>query len=234
MDKISERIKILRKQNKISQLEMAEKIGLQHQSNYARFENRGKKLSFEELGKISEALGVSVKYLLFGEEESQSNSNDNRVRDLEKENALLKEKEGLYKKILKDAVYNLLNGLITTSIKYAMFVEGEIKDYIFYGEDVDGKQNIHYLPKLYDYFHSVLNQWRDNVKKGKRDEDEKFRIYKRYIFHEIQGFDLDSLIDNNLIEDHFIITIYKEYKQDIKSENETLKLILGNAFDQEK
>lgn len=100
---ISEKIKAVRKQNKISQSEMAEKIGLQHQSNYARFENRGKKLSFAELEKIAEALGVSVKYLLFGEEETL---NDNEKMMVEMLQQRIKDLENTIKD--KDKIIKLL------------------------------------------------------------------------------------------------------------------------------
>jgi transcriptional regulator with XRE-family HTH domain len=89
---ISDRIKSIRKEKKLTQLELAEKIGLKHQSNYARFESRGNNLSFEELKKIASALGVSVQYLLFGEEQSTQDTSekDRKIKDLEKDLELLK------------------------------------------------------------------------------------------------------------------------------------------------
>jgi len=48
---------------RIKQSEMAHKLDID-QSNYARLEKRGNKLTLEQVGKIAEALGVSVLELI--------------------------------------------------------------------------------------------------------------------------------------------------------------------------
>jgi transcriptional regulator with XRE-family HTH domain len=77
---LSETIKAIRKEKRISQVEVADLLGME-KANYHRLENRGEKLTIEQLEKIAEALGVSAKELLFGEK--QVNNNDERVKELE-------------------------------------------------------------------------------------------------------------------------------------------------------
>lgn len=63
MDSISERIKSLRESKRIRQSEIAAALDVDN-SNYAKLERRGKKLTLEQLEKIATALGLSVFELL--------------------------------------------------------------------------------------------------------------------------------------------------------------------------
>ncbi|EAY27244.1 helix-turn-helix domain-containing protein [Microscilla marina] len=65
---ISKRIKDIREQKGYTQKYMAGKLSID-QTNYGRFEKRGKKLTIEQLESIAAALGVSLKDILFGEAE---------------------------------------------------------------------------------------------------------------------------------------------------------------------
>jgi transcriptional regulator with XRE-family HTH domain len=66
---ISKRIIEVREEKRKTQADLARLLGME-QSNYARLEKRGKKLTFEQIEKIALALGVTAKELLFGEEDN--------------------------------------------------------------------------------------------------------------------------------------------------------------------
>ncbi|MFN8349433.1 MAG: helix-turn-helix transcriptional regulator [Spirosomataceae bacterium] len=78
--KVADNIKSIRKSKGITQVEIAEKLGI-GQSNYTYLENRGEKLTIEQLESIAGALGVSVVELLTGE--PQKVQEDERVEELE-------------------------------------------------------------------------------------------------------------------------------------------------------
>lgn len=79
---IHERIKHIRTQNGLSQLEVASKIGIAYQ-NYWKIENGKTELTVSRLYQISEILGVSVPVLL-GESVGEKDSKDSKyINDLE-------------------------------------------------------------------------------------------------------------------------------------------------------
>lgn len=71
----SERLKELRKQAHLTQVELAGKLGIV-QSSYADWERGKKKLTQENLVKIAQVLNVSVDYLV-GNSEEKSDELDN-------------------------------------------------------------------------------------------------------------------------------------------------------------
>ena len=71
----SERLKDLRKQAELTQVEVAEKLGIS-QPAYASWERGAKKPTQENLVKIAQILNVSVDYLI-GNSEEESNELDN-------------------------------------------------------------------------------------------------------------------------------------------------------------
>jgi len=75
-----QRIKEVREAKKLSQSEVANALNMER-SNYHRLENRGEKLTIEQLEAIAVVLGVSVMELLTGE--PQAVQNDERVTELE-------------------------------------------------------------------------------------------------------------------------------------------------------
>jgi len=85
---LSERIHLIKKEKKIKSADIAKFLNMEH-SNYTRLEKRGSKLTYEQIEKIAEALGVTVKYLLFGEDES---IDTHKIELLEKEIEVLKGK----------------------------------------------------------------------------------------------------------------------------------------------
>lgn len=65
---ISKNISSIRESKGIKQYQVAEFLGIEP-PNYSRLEKRGDKLTVEQIEKIAEALGVSVKELIFGDKE---------------------------------------------------------------------------------------------------------------------------------------------------------------------
>lgn len=84
---LSEKIAQVRETKKITKADMAKVLEMDF-SNYHRLENRGDKLTLEQVGKIAQALGVSVMELLtWGEVEPQTQMSV----DIAKENEKLRE-----------------------------------------------------------------------------------------------------------------------------------------------
>ena len=84
---ISERIRTIRESKKNSQTQVANAMGTER-SNYHRLENRGEKLTLEQLSEIANALGVSVREILgFGVETTDKSE----IEILENENNILRE-----------------------------------------------------------------------------------------------------------------------------------------------
>lgn len=71
----AERLKELRKQANLTQVELAKRLGI-GQSSYADWERSKKKPTQENLVKISQVLGVSIDYLV-GNSEEKSNDLEN-------------------------------------------------------------------------------------------------------------------------------------------------------------
>jgi len=65
---LSKRIEAIRKELKISKTEIADKLNMDL-ANYARLEKQGDRLKYFQITDIANALGVSVKFLLFNEKE---------------------------------------------------------------------------------------------------------------------------------------------------------------------
>jgi len=71
---LGDRIKQLRKQQKITQVQLAEAVGLK-QSSIGMIESNKNGASSEKLKEIAEFLGVTVDYLLSDEEKNTENNN---------------------------------------------------------------------------------------------------------------------------------------------------------------
>lgn len=72
----AERLKTLRKQVKLTQAQIAEKLDISQQA-YASWERGAKKPTQENLVKIAQVLNVSVDYLVGNSEEKKENELDN-------------------------------------------------------------------------------------------------------------------------------------------------------------
>lgn len=108
---LSETIKRIRTEKGISQAEVARRLNLER-GNYSRLENRGDKLSLEQLQSIAQALGVTVlEILTWGEIEPQTES----VADIKNENERLRERIGELEEIIQ--ILKDINKLRRTSAK---------------------------------------------------------------------------------------------------------------------
>lgn len=76
----SERLKLLRKQNKVTQEVLAEKVGVER-SSIGKYETSNVVPSTEVLIKIAEYFGVSTDYLL-GRDETTQHVNDDETLDI--------------------------------------------------------------------------------------------------------------------------------------------------------
>jgi transcriptional regulator with XRE-family HTH domain len=88
----------LREKKRIKQVEIAQKLDMD-KANYHRIENKGNKLTFEQLEAIANALGVSTKELLFGEKSENSNG---KIEELTKEIELLKREKSILERELAE------------------------------------------------------------------------------------------------------------------------------------
>lgn len=89
---ISDRIKAIRESKKIRQSDIARALGIEP-TNYPRLENRGNKLSFEQLEAIAGVLEVSVLDILtWGESKELEKEEAKEVAQLQKENEELKKR----------------------------------------------------------------------------------------------------------------------------------------------
>lgn len=108
---ISKNISSIREAKGIKQYQVAEILGIEP-PNYSRLEKRGDKLTIEQLEKISVALGVSVKELLFGEKEEAKEDTavlktriaelEGIIKDKEQINKYLSDKQAVCEEYLKE------------------------------------------------------------------------------------------------------------------------------------
>ena len=94
---ISKKIREIREEKGLKQYEIADKLGVER-ANYSYLEKRGKKLSIEQLEQIAEALGVTVKEILFSEKSTES---EKEVQYLAREFAHIQKEVELKDKIIE-------------------------------------------------------------------------------------------------------------------------------------
>lgn len=127
--KVSERIKAIRKSRGITQVDMSEKMGV-GQSNYAYLEDRGDKLTVEQLGKIAGALGVTVGELLT--DEPQTVQDNERVKELEKRVSELEDRVN-DKQFKIDAIERqarIFEKLVFESLADSVHFSDKLEDYV--------------------------------------------------------------------------------------------------------
>ncbi len=137
---LTKRIIEIRESKKISKTEVAQALNIDL-SNYFRVEKKGSKLTYEQIESISNALGVSVKEFLFGENEIIQTTNTKELEDLRKENeSLIKDNTQLNKMIsleseirqtkkhlYKEIIQNMINGFFLLENCTKKETETEIK-----------------------------------------------------------------------------------------------------------
>jgi transcriptional regulator with XRE-family HTH domain len=130
---ISKNIKAIREERKISQSEIARRLGVEP-TNYPRMEKRGDKLTVEQLGRIAGALGVSVVELLTGEPKSGQDSE--RVKELIQQNEQLLREQGEF--WLK-AILLIHSAITDKGLEMGLLKEGEeVKGILSYLIEVFG------------------------------------------------------------------------------------------------
>ncbi|MDW8297181.1 MAG: helix-turn-helix transcriptional regulator [Raineya sp.] len=97
---LEKRIITIREAKKISKTEIAQKLEIEL-PHYYRLEKRGKELSLRQLEKIAAALGVSVQYLLFGEEQKDCKECEERIKELEQKLKLIEQEKNILQEKLK-------------------------------------------------------------------------------------------------------------------------------------
>lgn len=97
---IENRIKQIRESKRIKQIEVAEALNMDN-SQYAKIEKRGSKLSLEQIEAIANALKVSVAELI-GIDVSNTVDNSDEMGKLLKENEELKERLNKYERIFRE------------------------------------------------------------------------------------------------------------------------------------
>lgn len=97
----SERLKDLRKQARLTQVDVAEKLGIS-QPAYASWERGAKKPTQDNLVKIAQILNVSVDYLVGNSDEENTNKELDDIELLFRmnSNGLTDEEKGIFKKEL--------------------------------------------------------------------------------------------------------------------------------------
>jgi len=70
MDTIADRIKKLRKDNKLTQKELGDKVGV-HANTISMYEQGNRRVSSDMLNKMSDIFGVSVDFILNGKEDKK-------------------------------------------------------------------------------------------------------------------------------------------------------------------
>lgn len=108
---LAKRIKRIREEKGLKQYEVADKIGLER-ANYTRLENRGNKMTLEQLQQIADALDITLKELLFSEKSTKSEKEFEfmqRELDLLKREKKIEEKE--FDVSLRKSILHLLHDL---------------------------------------------------------------------------------------------------------------------------
>ena len=188
---ISEKIKEIRKEKRISQRELATRLGV-NQSNIVYFEGRGNSLTVEQCISIATALEVSVKELIFGENETAQIADIKEIEDLRKENERYQQENEINKKLLKDTVNNLLQNILYNAVL------SHIPTFM-------NTPKLRKYETKKEYYYYLLNEFEKDYKNEKYSE----------IIGEMFGqslFDLDYFFKNDFVKDPFIISLYTFFK----------------------
>ena len=191
---ISERIKHIREIKKISQTDVANAL-MTERSNYHRLENRGKKLTLEQVELIANALQISVQELLgFGIEPIERRE----IKDLEEKNLELKKKESNYEGLKKSIIENYKNRLLSIAMV----------------------NNAYYMTFFENGFKKIVidksNDWYNIPKDNRNDYDVPDDLFPAIAFkvfmEEKYVYDFDSLIRFKIIEEERWILAWERFK----------------------
>ncbi|PWK28958.1 helix-turn-helix protein [Arcicella aurantiaca] len=202
---IENRIKQIRESKRIKQIEIADALNMDN-SQYAKLEKRGKKLSLEQIELIANALGVSVTELI-GVDISNTNINSDEMKRLLKENEELKlritdleDDKRRLKKELDDYEYSNANPTILLAYNIAM-------------QEIENVME--FLSKKY-----MLNQ--ENSSNSSDLSSDIFRKFRRS-FNEAREIEISNVLDG----DETRFTIKSSIFNTIVENTKRLKAIIG-------
>ena len=101
-EKLSDRIVLLRKQTGMTQIELADKIGVS-KSQYIRYETKDVQPPANIMNKLADALGTSVDYLISGDKSEKAKAtlkNSELIQRFKEVDALPEEEQGVLIKII--------------------------------------------------------------------------------------------------------------------------------------
>ncbi len=236
---IGEKIKKLRTEKKLSQKELALKIGVTQQ-NVAYFEKKGNTITLENIFKIATALEIQTKSLLFDdidytdvpnskEVDSLLAAKDKENEELRKEIEYLRKESEINKKLLKDAISHNLQMALNTAIEVIIRNLGggsiDLPNRSIVEQIIIDKYEI----TQYDaeFIESAILQYYCEafIKRIKvAPSYAKNELVFGYMFDSIeQTYDLEYLFNNGFVNDKSMTKIYGEYKKKQKEENEAFR-----------
>jgi len=212
MENVYRKIKQIRELKGFKQDDLANHLGLVR-SSYNKIENGKTALTIENLQKIADFLGVSVKEILFGDEQSsQSDSEkDKRIREQEKdlENTV---------KFFKDFVNTLMNNLFNTIIPFVLSNDLDNLDSI-----TINNENVNKGFEAFEKFNSIL----ENTDDIPNEFNKAINLFFKYF----TGYDLDILFTRGIVTDRKFYKMYIRYKKIAKEESEKLAASISKLMD---
>ncbi|GAB3976027.1 hypothetical protein GCM10028806_34910 [Spirosoma terrae] len=213
---IADKIKAIRKAKGITPTMMAKELGIEA-TNYPRFENRGNKLTYDNIESISKALGVTVIELLTWGESQKPINGDTSFKDTDSLNARIDELEERIKdknkiiKVLEKEIKDvsktiavrirdrieltaLQNNVGIAVIKY----KGNKETSLITAQEYNSGKTL--MPYESPYLYSIRLT----------DEELKetfFKLMKSSIFHDV----METVIHEGLLEDDELEELYMEY-----------------------
>ena len=139
---IGDNIKKIRKERKISQIELAKKMKIS-QSYLSDIENGRKNLSINTIERIAEKLGVSIAYLTSGNKMLGDLTEEELKEEFSKMSQKISESKNNNNELLKSNLFNILNKELT-------FIENHYfnNTYNFYELEKHNKDNLLFISVL--------------------------------------------------------------------------------------
>lgn len=203
---ISNNIKKAREERRITQSEIARKLGIEP-TNYPRLEKRGNRLTLEQLEAIAGALGVSLVELLTGEQQEEDSSK--KITELEKELAKSEQRT-------KDLVFRIDDFLASMLMKKA--ISSRVGYLQLYVDDKIESINLSEIPPELD-----VNNWLETRYPNSyhaedvilTDEEAK-ELIKKIIYRNRGLFDLLSAIRPYIQHESWIEAIDERRKRQLE------------------
>jgi len=201
---IKDRIRKIRVDKDISQSDFAKMLNLS-QGAYSSLEKGNTELSIDKVNKIASALGVSVQYLLFGDEQSsQSDSEkDKKIRELESKEYLL---ISAINSILESFASSMLLGLALQEV-------GILSQLLEKSEEELLKIDFSNEDKAFLAVEKAKKDWERNNISSKYDR----AILA--IFTPLESIDIGFYIKEKLITNPMIVNAFNYYKNKIFTNN---------------